>query len=162
VREIVCTSSSAAETKEIAAELATALVAGDVVALSGDLGAGKTCFVQGAAHVLGVRSRVTSPSFVLVREYTGSIRIAHVDVYRLDSLQELIDLGYEELFDPDVLVFIEWGDAVSGLLPDDRIEVELLLETEEKRRITLRANGPLWEARLDSVGARLQRWAVGA
>jgi tRNA threonylcarbamoyladenosine biosynthesis protein TsaE len=162
VLEVVCVSSSPAETQQIAAELARSLVGGDVVLLSGDLGAGKTCFVQGAAGALGVQSRVTSPSFVLVREYAGSIRIAHVDVYRLNSLQELIDLGYEELFDPEVLIFIEWGDAVSGLLPEDRLEVELIVEPDGNRRVTLRANGPIWEARLDSVGERLRRWAVPA
>jgi tRNA threonylcarbamoyladenosine biosynthesis protein TsaE len=162
VREIACVSSSPAETRAIAAALAPSFVSGDIVVLSGDLGAGKTCFVQGAAEALGVRSRVTSPSFVLVREYVGSIRIAHVDVYRLNSLQELIDLGYEELFDPDVLVFIEWGDAVSGLLPEERVEVELRVESEERRRIMLRASSPLWEGRLEAVTGRLEQWAVPA
>ena len=129
--------------------------AGDVVVLSGDLGAGKTTFVQGLASALGVASRVNSPTFVLVREYHGTMRIEHVDVYRLDRLQELYDLGYEELFAPDALTLIEWGDAVAGALPDDRLEVRLTAEPDDARTIELVPHGLTWADRLAQAESRL-------
>jgi len=158
VYEITCLSSSAEETRAIAKTLATSLRAGDVVMLSGDLGAGKTCFVQGVATGLGVRAHVTSPSFVLVREYPGTIRVIHVDVYRLSSLEELVDLGYEEILARDAITFVEWGDVVRGLLPDDRLEVEIETLDDETRRIVVRASGPDWLGRLRN--ASLERWSV--
>lgn len=144
-------STSSEQTRAIAATLASALREGDVVVLSGDMGAGKTTFVQGAAEALGVKARVTSPTFVLMREYEGSPRVVHVDVYRLSSLQELIDLGYEELFAPDAVTFIEWGDAVSGAMPDDRLEVDIRPIGGDERRITIGARGPATRARLDAM-----------
>ena len=101
------------------------LEVGDVVALSGELGAGKTCFVQGAAAGLGVEARVTSPTFVLVREYLGRVPMVHTDVYRLDRLVDVRDLG-EDVMSPEVVTFVEWADAVAPLLPDDRLEVEIV------------------------------------
>lgn len=156
--DVVCVSSSSEQTRAIAGALGAALRGGDVVVLSGDLGAGKTTFVQGAADALGVRAHVTSPSFVLVREYSGRARIVHVDVYRLSSLQELIDLGYEELFAPDAITFIEWGDAVDEILPDARFEVDLRTESEAERRITIRARDEALRARL--AGMPFERWVV--
>lgn len=151
VREIVLTSTSPEQTRAVARALATLLHPGDVVVLSGDLGAGKTCFVQGAAEALGARARVQSPSFVIVREYDADPPIRHADVYRLDSIQELIDLGYEELFDPARVLFIEWGDAVAVELPADRLEVEITTgEGEDDRRLVLRGRGA-WAARLEAM-----------
>src|SRR5688572_23076479 len=88
---------SAAETRRLAATVAGALRAGDVVALTGELGAGKTCFVQGAAAALGVTERVTSPSFLLRRDYHGDLPLVHLDVYRLERLQDVIDLGIDDV-----------------------------------------------------------------
>ena len=156
--EIVCVSSSSEQTRAIAATLASGLQGGDIVVLAGDLGAGKTTFVQGAAEALGVRAHVTSPSFVLVREYAGRARIVHVDVYRMSSLQEVIDLGYEELFAPDTITFIEWGDAVDTVLPDARIEVDIRATSEEERRIAIRGTGEDARARL--AERPFARWAV--
>jgi tRNA threonylcarbamoyladenosine biosynthesis protein TsaE len=158
VPDVVCVSSSSDQTRAIAGALASSLQGGDVVVLSGDLGAGKTTFVQGVAAALDVRAHVTSPSFVLVREYAGRARVVHVDVYRLSSLQELIDLGYEEVFAPDAITFIEWGDVVGELLPDDRVDVEIRASDDETRRITIRARGSLLRARLDMMP--FDTWAV--
>ena len=159
-RTIRCRSSSAEETKAIAAAVATQLRAGDVVALSGDLGAGKTCFVQGAAAALDVREPVTSPTFVLVREYDGRYPIRHLDVYRLGNLQELTDLGFEELIDPSTLVFIEWGDAVGPLLPDEVVEVVIRDEGEDTRRIDVHARGARWNKRLAAVSDAVAAWLI--
>lgn len=103
-----------------------------MVVLAGDLGAGKTCFVQGAARALGVSARVTSPSFVIVRSYDGDVRIVHADVYRLNAMQELYDLGYEDLFDPEAVTFVEWGDAVAGELPERRITVTITADGDAR------------------------------
>jgi len=131
---------------------------GDVVALSGDLGAGKTCFVQGAAAALGVRERVTSPTFVLLREHRGTVPIRHLDVYRLSNLQELTDLGFEELLDPSSIVFIEWGDAIRPLLPDAFLEVELRGDADDERTVDIHAHGPEWNRRLAGAADRLAGW----
>lgn len=134
------------------------MLPGDVVALSGDLGAGKTCFVQGAAAALGVVDRVTSPSFILVKEYEGTYPILHLDVYRLSNLQELTDLGYEEFLDPRWIVFIEWGDAVGPLLPPSLLEIEIRGGADETRLIALHAHGAAWEHRLRELEHELARW----
>lgn len=147
------TASSVAQTRAFGAALASMLRPGDVVSLSGDLGAGKTVLVQGACEALGVTARVQSPSFVLVREYRGArMRVVHADAYRLNSLQELIDLGYEELFAPDAVLFIEWGDAVDDLLPLDRFDVRIVGQDDEPRQITARAPVDRSTA-LDAVGS---------
>jgi len=113
-----------AETRALAAAVARHLDVGDVVTLAGDLGAGKTCFVQGAAAELGVEQPVTSPTFVLVKLLAGRLPVVHVDVYRLERLRDVDDLG-EDVFAPDVVTFVEWGDTLGALLPPDRLEITL-------------------------------------
>lgn len=151
------------DTRALAAAVAEALRPGDVVSLSGDLGAGKTCFVQGAAAKLGVERRVTSPTFNIVRSYPAAIDdtpidLVHVDVYRLDRLQDVVELGEEAVLGPDQITFIEWGDAVGALLPSDRLEIELHLGADEgSRRIDLRGSGT-WARRVDDLAGDLSRW----
>src|SRR5438874_11606240 len=96
------------ETRELGASVGSVLRPGDVVSLTGDLGAGKTTFVQGAARALGVEDPVLSPTFTLVREYRGRIPIYHLDIYRLDRMQDVLDLGFEELVGRRAIVFVEW------------------------------------------------------
>lgn len=158
--EVMRLSGSADETRAIGERLGPLLTPGDVVILSGDLGAGKTAFVQGAARGLGVDGRVSSPSFVLVREYEGRIPMLHVDVYRLGSLQELMDLGYEEFLDPRSVVFIEWGDAVDRLLPPEYLEIDIRADGETHRRIAFRSHGAGWTSRLAEVAERTGEWAA--
>jgi tRNA threonylcarbamoyladenosine biosynthesis protein TsaE len=149
------------ETRKAAAALAELLVPGDVVSLTGDLGAGKTAFVQGAARAMGVEEPVMSPTFVLVREYRGVMPIYHVDVYRLDRLQEVHDLGFEDFLDPGGVVFVEWGDAIEALLPDSHLRVELHTEGEDSRRLRLSARGPSWAPRWERLESVLQPWRTG-
>lgn len=150
------------DTRALAAEVAATLEPGDVVSLTGELGAGKTCFVQGAARQLGVAGRVTSPSFLLRRDYEGRLPVLHLDVYRLDDLGEALDLGFEEAGGDERVTFVEWGDAMSPLLPPDHLEAELLadhVDHPDHRRVTLIAHGDGWRRRLAAAEARLSRWA---
>ena len=147
------------ETRQAAAALAALLAPGDVVNLTGELGAGKTAFVQGAARALGVEGPVVSPTFVLVREYRGQMPIYHVDVYRLERLQEVHDLGFEDLLDPAGVVFVEWGDAVEAMLPDSHLRVELVTgEDTDTRGLRVSARGPAWAARWERLENVLQPW----
>ena len=107
---------SSEATKQLAATLAPYLQAGDVIVLSGDLGAGKTQFVQGVAVGLGVRDQVTSPTFNILLTYpAGSLPLYHFDLYRLEEADELEDIGYYETIDGDGASFVEWGEK----FPDD-------------------------------------------
>ncbi|MEX0990818.1 MAG: tRNA (adenosine(37)-N6)-threonylcarbamoyltransferase complex ATPase subunit type 1 TsaE [Actinomycetota bacterium] len=133
------------DTRDIGEALAPFLRPGDVVSLVGELGAGKTAFVQGAARGLGVETQVASPTFVLVRDYEGRLPVHHVDVYRLGTLQEVIDLGFEEMIDEDAVTFVEWGSAVEALFADRYLEIHLTgAEDSDERRITLTTIGDGW------------------
>src|SRR5438093_12360391 len=124
--ELVVRTATAEDTRALGAALAPLLRVHDVLLLTGDLGAGKTTLVQGIARGLGAEEHVASPTFTLVREYvSGRIPIAHVDVYRLDRVQDVVDLALDELEDGECVLIVEWGDAVEELLPDDRVRVEL-------------------------------------
>ena len=149
------------ETHEMGRALAGLLVPRDVVSLTGDLGAGKTTFVQGAAEGLGVTEPVLSPTFTLVRRYRGAIPVYHLDVYRLERLQEVLDVGFDEILDQGGVVFIEWGDAIDVLLPPEHIQVELTLPLEgDQRSFLLTWHGRSWAERNDRLAAVLERWRV--
>lgn len=148
-------------TRAMASAIAGLLRPGDVVALSGELGAGKTCFVQGAAHRLGVDQTITSPTFTLVKTYPqAALPLVHVDVYRLDRLQDVLDLG-EEVFAPDVVTFVEWGDAIAPLLPDDHLQIELRHDDGAAdgaaRDIQIRVHGTFVD-RLGPLRSALRDW----
>jgi len=159
---ITARTTSAAATRELATELAAFLQAGDLLVLAGDLGTGKTTFTQGLARGLGVTETVTSPAFVLARCYEGRIPLAHLDVYRLDTLQELTDLGIAEMLDAGGVTVVEWGDVVLPALPSDFLEIKLAGpgpdDDEDHRNIDLRAVGPSWPPRVGALRTALSRW----
>jgi tRNA threonylcarbamoyladenosine biosynthesis protein TsaE len=126
------------QTQAVGEALARSLGRGDVVALTGELGAGKTCFVQGLARGLGVTARPTSPTFVLVNEYRGRLPVHHVDAYRAESLAELRDLGLEEYFDGDGVTVVEWSEKLEPLLPPRTIHVDIAGVGDEPRTVTIR------------------------
>src|SRR2546426_11378047 len=111
------TTTSPEATDAAGERLGATLGPGDVVALSGELGAGKTVFVQGIVRALGVATGATSPTFVLVNEYRGRLPVHHVDAYRTESLAELLDLGLPELMDGDGVTVIEWAERLRPLRP---------------------------------------------
>jgi tRNA threonylcarbamoyladenosine biosynthesis protein TsaE len=145
-----------ATTKAIGAAVAGLLRPGDVVGLTGDLGAGKTRLVQGAAAALGVADPVVSPTFMLVREYDGDPPVHHVDAYRLAGAQELEDLGLEEVLAPEVVAFVEWADRVAAALPESWLEVALHTRDDDSRDLEVRPHGPAWTGRLGALAAVLR------
>ena len=133
-----------AQTQEVGARLALLLRPGDVLALIGDLGAGKTAFTQGLASGLGIAAAVTSPTFVLMNRYQGpgGQILQHVDCYRLgDAPLEMWDAGLADLFDGDDIVVIEWADRITGLLPDEYLEITFAYLGPERRRLCFAAHG---------------------
>ena len=146
-------------TKAIGAAVAGLLEPGDVVGLAGDLGAGKTRLVQGAADALGVEGPVLSPTFMLVREYDGDPPVHHVDAYRLSGPLELEDLGLEDVLSADAVVFVEWADRVAAALPDSWLELTLRTRDDDSREIRVRPHGPAWAARVPRLVAALDRFA---
>jgi tRNA threonylcarbamoyladenosine biosynthesis protein TsaE len=142
-------------TKAIGAALAGLLEPGDVVGLTGDLGAGKTRLVQGAAAALGVDGPVLSPTFMLVREYDGDLEVHHVDAYRLSGPMELEDLGLEDVLSADAVVFVEWADRVAAALPESWLELTLRIRDDDHREIELRPYGAAWAARAERLAAAL-------
>ncbi len=134
-----------AATERLGQTLAKALPAGSVVALSGTLGAGKTRLVQSVAAACGIDpADVTSPTFVLCREYHGTRTIYHFDVYRLEDEDEFLELGAEEMFASEGLVFIEWAERVADFLPAERIEIELEVTSENSRVARIRGDELAW------------------
>ena len=113
------TTQNAGETHALGQRLGAVLRAGDVVVLDGELGTGKTVLAKGIAVALGIDEPVVSPTFTVVREYDAPTPLVHVDVYRLDRLQELHDLGFDDLVGGDAVTVVEWGDRVSAALPSE-------------------------------------------
>lgn len=130
-------SRSPEETQRIGEALGAVLGPGDVVACVGELGAGKTCFLQGVARGLGVAEPATSPTFVLINQYQGRCPVYHVDAYRTESLTEILDLGVEEILWGDGVTIIEWGEKLLPLLPARSIVVRIEGLGEEPREIML-------------------------
>ncbi len=152
---------TAEDTRAIGSALAALLQPGDAVALTGELGAGKTTLVQGVARGLGFAGAVVSPTFTLVREYPARLRIHHADVYRLERMQEAIELGFEEMTDREGVLLVEWGDAVEGLLPEQHLSIELTVPgADERRRLVLSGSGASWAARWERLEQALEPWEV--
>ena len=155
--------SSPEETQRLARALGERLDGGDLIALCGDLGSGKTTFTKGLLLGLGLEdvAVVSSPTYVLEHIYLASSQVHHYDVYRLGSAQEFSELGFEENLKQDRIVVIEWADNVSEVLPDERLTVELGIpedvpaatispDDEEfrvhsQRRVVLTGRGQRWE-----------------
>jgi tRNA threonylcarbamoyladenosine biosynthesis protein TsaE len=159
---VVARTASVDGTRDLGAAVASLARPGDVVVLAGDLGAGKTAFVQGFGRALGVQERITSPTFTLVHVYEGRLPIHHLDVYRLDQLNEALDLGLAEMLDEGGVVLIEWGDAILPVLPHDLLEVRLTFGPgDDDRQLAIRPVGPGWAARADALAATVAPWGAG-
>ena len=127
-------SHSPEETWAIAAEVAADLAPGAVIALHGNLGAGKTCFIQGLAVALDIREPITSPTYTLIGEYEGRVKLVHIDLYRLSNALEAIGIGLEEYLQEPSIKAIEWAERAEELLPDELIHVSITNGQEENER----------------------------
>ena len=137
------TSKSAAETQQLAERIGLLTGGGTVIALVGELGSGKTAFVQGLARGLQVPEsyRITSPSFTIINEYPGRFRLIHIDLYRIDAGADLQDLGLVELLHGDGVAAIEWAERLQSDLPEEHLLIEMKIIDDETRQILIRACG---------------------
>jgi tRNA threonylcarbamoyladenosine biosynthesis protein TsaE len=158
------------QTRAVGAAVAGLAAPGDVVLLAGELGAGKTAFAQGFGSGLGVTDRITSPTFTLARHYAGRLELHHLDVYRLDHLAELFDVGLPELLDEGGVTVIEWGDVIVPALPTDFLEIRLRFVPpagdgtaagdDDRRSIALHPVGQRWAARRRALAEAVAPWSV--
>lgn len=126
------------ETFKLGEQLGKSLKGGETILLIGELGSGKTIFAKGVASGLGIKSStaVTSPSFTLINEYQGRLRLFHIDLYRINRHEELYDLGLEEIMTPANVVMVEWGEKLGHFSPASAIVVRLCTRGERRREIT--------------------------
>ncbi|MDD5311982.1 MAG: tRNA (adenosine(37)-N6)-threonylcarbamoyltransferase complex ATPase subunit type 1 TsaE [Dehalococcoidia bacterium] len=128
----------------------------DVYLLTGILGAGKTCLVQGIAFGLGIKEYTCSPSFMIAREYRGRLHLNHLDLYRLDNIEEIADLGIEEYFNAESVCAIEWAEKGGGILPVDNLNIHLEYISENERKIMLEPHGRRYNDLLKQLAHNLQ------
>ena len=152
--DVVLITRSAQDTRSLGRTLAAALCPGDVMCLHGELGAGKTTFIQGVAEGLGVSEPATSPSFTLLHEHRGRLPFYHLDLYRL-AAADLTEVGVEEVLGSEAVVAVEWAERLpAGLCPDALvIVIGFDPRDEARRRIRFRASGPRGRRMLEAVAA---------
>jgi tRNA threonylcarbamoyladenosine biosynthesis protein TsaE len=131
------------QTTQFAEKLAALLSPGDVIALEGDLGAGKTTFTKGLAKGLGIKKTVNSPTFTIIKEYHGRLPLYHMDVYRVENGFE--DLGFDEYFEGDGVTVVEWAHLIEEQLPEERLTIYLYHEDDDNRKIVLDPLGKRYE-----------------
>ena len=135
-------SESERETRIFASRLGDILEGGILIGLDGELGSGKTCFVQGLAHGLGIPPEdVSSPTFVICHVYQGEMTLLHVDAYRLRQIDEFEELAIPESLESGAVVIVEWSERVTAALPADRLQVQIDELSPKRRRITISAGG---------------------
>jgi len=158
MNSVCLVSSSAKQTQRLGRHLGSLAQAGDVFLLIGGLGAGKTCLTQGIALGLGVEDAATSPSFVVVNQYKGRLPLYHIDLYRLDRIEEVIDLGLDDyLFGKGVCV-VEWANKAQGVLPQEHLLIEISIITDSSRSLFLNPRSERYEALLSQLEKRTRRW----
>lgn len=123
------------ETRKLGEETGKRLEEGDVVSLTGELGAGKTCFTQGIGIGLGITEGIRSPSFIIVNQHQGRVPLYHIDLYRLEDISQIYELGYEEYLYGKSACVIEWGERIEPLLPPEHLSVSFTWLDETRRKI---------------------------
>ncbi len=147
------TTRSSEETRGLGRSFAASIKPGDVIALFGNLGSGKTQFVAGVCDGLGVARRATSPTFTIINEYASTTaKVAHIDLYRLSSRRELAELGIEEYFDGETICLIEWAESILDLLPDSYYLVKIAYGAGEHERIVIIEQGGQGGAGISRAG----------
>ncbi|MFN3533251.1 MAG: tRNA (adenosine(37)-N6)-threonylcarbamoyltransferase complex ATPase subunit type 1 TsaE [Candidatus Brocadia sp.] len=150
---LIFKSASVDETMRFAEKLGMLLTPGDVIALVGELGAGKTTLVKGIVQGLGVTDKrsVKSPTFALVHKYEGRIPIYHFDAYRLEDTQEMLDIGSDEMIYGSGVAIVEWADKVPGCLPKEYLKITLTAISENERNMEIRGYGSRYEKIINNL-----------
>lgn len=156
-------SNSPEQTEAIGQALGLAAEGGELVGLIGELGAGKTRLVKGIASGLGLKDKdqVRSPTFVLIREHHGRLRLFHVDAYRLGGPAELLGLGLDEILEQGGLTVVEWADRVADSLPEDRLSLDFTIIGPNLRRISFRCRGKASTCYLERIREHLPEGPAG-
>ncbi len=143
---------SESETKTIGYKLGKLLKNGDILCLTGDLGAGKTTMTSAISKGLNIEDYITSPTFTIVKEYKGRYPLYHFDVYRIEDSEEMYDIGFEEYIYSDGVVIIEWANNIKDILPEDRLEISMRrTETEDERDIDFLPFGNRYNELVDKL-----------
>ena len=160
VEPVLLVTNSPDQTMEMAARFAKLCRPNDVIGLQGTLGAGKTCFVKGMALGLGVRDEraVTSPTFVLLREYRGTPKLYHFDAYRLEDARQMEEIGCHEIFESGGISVVEWANHVSSCLPPEHFLITIRVGGPSRREFLLTACGPGPLSRLRGIFAALEQY----
>lgn len=152
---------SAEDTAKLGINLASFLNGGDTIILTGDLGGGKTTFISGIAHGLGIDQPVSSPSFTLVNEYSSAGKsLIHADLYRLNSAEDIMGIGLEDyIYSQDNIVCIEWGNKMGAYLPPEYLGIHFgyMMDSESKRKIIFNSNTGYWQKKLTKFKNLAQR-----
>lgn len=155
---------SLGDTHAVASALAQLSRSGDVIVLAGEMGVGKTAFAQGFGQALGITEPITSPTFTLVHRYdSGRIILHHADLYRLDRLGEVADLGLNEMVEESGVMLVEWGDMAAEVLGEHlEVLISRMPDQDDQRMIKLTINGKMWAPRWERILGAVARWQVGA
>jgi len=151
VKKLEVVSKSPEESVRLGALIGRLAQPGDVLLLTGNLGAGKTCFIRGVAGGLGIKDYVMSPSFVILRELKGRIKLYHIDLYRLDNIAETADLGLDDYLYGDGIVAVEWAEKALKLMPAEHLHIKIDYISENERRFVFRANGERYFQILEDI-----------
>lgn len=151
-------SHSARQTQSLGRQLGKHAQSGDIYLLTGDLGAGKTCLTQGIAWGLGVKEYVFSPSFVLIREYMGKLPLYHIDFYRLDHIEEIVNLALDDYLFSNGVCVIEWAEKGIDILPQENLLVNLEYISTNERSITLEPRGECYLHLVNLLTLRGDKW----
>jgi len=151
-------SHSPEQTQQLGRRLGELAQTGDVFLLTGNLGSGKTCLTQGIAWGLGVKEYAFSPSFVLIKEYSGRLPLYHIDFYRLDQEQEIADLGLEDYLYGKGVCVVEWADKGLSLMPSERLLINLRYVSENERAVRFEPKGRRYTKVMAALKTDLKKW----
>ncbi len=143
--DIVLTTHNPEETQELGRRIGEMAQSGDVILLTGELGTGKTCLTQGIAWGLGIKEHALSPTFVIMREMYGRLPLYHMDLYRLERLEETNDLGLDDYFYSEGICVVEWAEKALALMPSDHLLIEMSYISDTERKMLLKPRGQKYE-----------------
>ena len=133
------------DTERLGKIISKSMEKGTLICLDGDLGVGKTALTQFIAKEFGVKEYIVSPTFTIIKEYNGKLPFYHMDVYRIGSEEDMYDLGWDEYIYSEGVTVIEWSDLIEGILPEERINIEIKRIDDDKREINIKGKGTVYE-----------------